>query len=152
MPDEKLRQVDAIFEVHPGELAAVRSIERKGDGFLVHYQILDTGRELFDAPTLTVSADIVIVSAARTPVGSFKPNALGLYDMSGNAWEWCTDSGGSDYPAAKQINPCAQGGKNRIVRGGTWDTDAKACRASARIDWRPNEWCWASGFRVALTP
>ena len=86
-----------------------------------------------------------------TPVGSFPANSLGLYDMSGNAWEWCTDTGGSDYTAEKQVNPCAQGGKSHIVRGGTWDTDAKACRASARIDWYPGSFCYGSGFRVALT-
>ena len=86
-----------------------------------------------------------------SPVGSFRPNALGLYDMSGNAWEWCTDNGGSDYAAEKQVNPCAQGGSGHIIRGGMHDNDAKACRASARIDWYPNARCPGSGFRVALT-
>jgi len=86
-----------------------------------------------------------------SPVGSFRPNALGLYDMSGNAWEWCTDTGDSDYPPDKQVNPCAQGGSSHVVRGGMNDTDAKACRASARIDWYPRAWCGGSGFRVALT-
>lgn len=86
-----------------------------------------------------------------TPVGSFRPNALGLYDMSGNAWEWCCDTGGSDYNAEKQLNPCAQGGTGHIVRGGQHDTDAKACRASARIDWYPRAFCYGSGFRVART-
>jgi sulfatase modifying factor 1 len=86
-----------------------------------------------------------------SPVGTFRPNALGLYDMSGNAWEWCSDTGGSDYTAGKQVNPCAQGGRGHILRGGTYDTDAKACRISARIDWSDRAWCSASGFRVALT-
>ncbi len=88
-----------------------------------------------------------------TPVGSFAPNALGLYDMSGNAWEWCSDTGGpaAEYRAEKQFNPCAQGGKSHIIRGGHHDTDAKACRASARLDWYPTAYCYGSGFRVALT-
>ncbi len=86
-----------------------------------------------------------------TPVGSFRPNALGLYDMSGNAWEWCCDTGGGDYPTVKQLNSCAQGGKSHVIRGGTHDTDAKACRASARIDWYPRAFCGGSGFRVAIT-
>ncbi len=86
-----------------------------------------------------------------SPVGSFRPNALGLYDMSGNAWEWCTDNGGTDYPAEKKVNPCVQDGPGHIIRGGTHDTDAKACRASARIDWYPNAFCAGSGFRVAIT-
>ncbi|MHB0961082.1 MAG: formylglycine-generating enzyme family protein [Pirellulaceae bacterium] len=86
-----------------------------------------------------------------TAVGSFRPNALGFYDLSGNAWEWCTDNDGSDYPAEKQVNPCTQGGAGHIQRGGMYDTDAKACRASARIGWYPHAWCAGSGFRVALT-
>ena len=86
-----------------------------------------------------------------TPVGSFRPNAVGLYDMSGNAWEWCSDTGGADYSADKQVNPVARGGKGHVVRGGTYDTDAKACRTSARIDWGARALCEASGFRIALT-
>jgi len=86
-----------------------------------------------------------------TPVGSFRPNALGLHDMSGNAWEWCSDTGGSDYSSEELVNPVARGGKAHIVRGGTYDTDAKACRTSARIDWGRRAFCDASGFRVALT-
>lgn len=86
-----------------------------------------------------------------TPAGSFRPNKLGLYDMSGNAWEWCSDTGGSDYAPGKQVNPHAQGGRGHILRGGTYDTDAKACRTAARIDWHERAWCSASGFRVALT-
>ncbi len=86
-----------------------------------------------------------------TEAGSFAPNALMLYDMSGNAWEWCTDTGGGDFTSAPQVNPCKQGTKNHIVRGGTFDTDAKACRTSARIDWYDRSQCPASGFRVALT-
>ena len=52
--------------------------------------------------------------------------------MSGNAREWCSDTGGSDFPAGKQVNPCAQGGYRAYVRGGMHDTDAKACRVSAQ--------------------
>jgi formylglycine-generating enzyme required for sulfatase activity len=88
-----------------------------------------------------------------SPVGSFHPNALGLCDMSGNAWEWCTDKDRTDYTTEKQFNPCVQGGpkSNHILRGGMFDTDAKACRASARIDWYQNAYCAGSGFRIALT-
>ncbi len=85
------------------------------------------------------------------PVGSFRPNALGLHDMSGNTWEWCSDTGGGDYTAERQVNPCAQSGTSHIVRGGHHDTDAKACRVSARIDWYAGSFCYGTGFRVART-
>lgn len=54
-------------------------------------------------------------------------------------------------PLQKQINPCAQEGSSHVVRGGMWDTDAKACRSSARMDWYAKAYCAGSGFRVALT-
>ncbi len=88
---------------------------------------------------------------ATTAVGTFAPNALGLYDMSGNAWEWTSDTGGEDYPTGKRPNPCAPGGSSHVLRGGDHDTDAKACRASARIDWGARSYCFGSGFRVART-
>ena len=86
-----------------------------------------------------------------TPVGSFPPNRLGIYDMAGNAWEWCTDNGAL-YPEARRVNPCNQKGPNHIIRGGTYQSEARACRAAARLDWWPFAKCAASGFRIALTP
>jgi len=87
-----------------------------------------------------------------TPVGSFPPNALGIHDMAGNAWEWCSDAGNTSFIAGKQVNPCSSfEGAAHVLRGGTYDTDARACRASARIDWGAGSRCNASGFRVART-
>ena len=121
----------------------------------MNFDAAGTGKAV---PSLRLRADNLhpynepgVYRAGTVPVGSFKPNALGLYDMSGNAWEWVEDTGGTEYPAGKQVNPCAQGGHTHILRGGTYDTDAKGCRASARIDWGDRSWCAASGFRVALT-
>ncbi len=87
---------------------------------------------------------------ATTPVGSFAPNALGLYDMSGNAWEWCTDSG-VDYPSEKVANPYALHEGGHMARGGTWDSEAAGCRVTTRINWWLNSMCAATGFRVART-
>jgi formylglycine-generating enzyme required for sulfatase activity len=84
------------------------------------------------------------------PVGSFAPNALGIYDMSGNAWEWCTDSG-VDYPHQKVTNPYALHKGGHMARGGTWDSGAAECRVTTRINWWPGAMCAATGFRVART-
>jgi len=88
--------------------------------------------------------------AATTPAGSFAPNALGLYDMSGNAWEWCTDSG-VDYPSEKVTNPYALHEGGHMARGGTWDSGAEGCRVTTRINWWLGSMCAATGFRVART-
>ena len=87
-----------------------------------------------------------------TTVGSFPPNALGLYDMSGNVWEWCSDTG-RDYEDARRVNPCTLQDPNawHVVRGGTYTCGAKGCRVSARIKWWPGARCEATGFRIALT-
>lgn len=87
---------------------------------------------------------------ATTPVGSFPPNALGLYDMSGNAWEWCSDTG-VDYPDKKVINPYTLNKSGHMARGGTWSSGAANCRVTTRINWWLNAMCSATGFRIART-
>ena len=65
-------------------------------------------------------------------VGTKQANELGIYDMTGNVYEWCQDRNGS-YSSSSQVNPTgANSGYFRVVRGGSWFCDAKSCRSSYR--------------------
>ena len=83
-------------------------------------------------------------------VGLKKSNELGLYDMSGNVWEWCNDKKG-DYSSAAQTNPIGSTtGSRRILRGGSWNDDAWFSRVSNRSHFTPSISYSYYGFRLAL--
>jgi len=83
-----------------------------------------------------------------TPVGAYPPNPFGLYDMSGNIWEWCRDWYGP-YPAENVTNPAgADSGDVRIIRDGTWDNKEFKCRVAYRGRFKPADGDYGLGFRV----
>jgi formylglycine-generating enzyme len=81
--------------------------------------------------------------------GGHQANELGIYDMSGNVWEWCWDMK-ADYPSGSVTDPSGPSSGGRVLRGGSWNHVNRACRTASR------DWDWPAvtkdghGFRLLL--
>ncbi len=88
-----------------------------------------------------------------SPVGSFKPNGFGLYDMAGNVWQWVEDCYHDSYAGAPQDGSAwtAISCDKRVLRGGSWNNDPRDLRAATRSRDDPDIRGDDVGFRLART-
>ncbi|MDR1180604.1 MAG: formylglycine-generating enzyme family protein, partial [Bacteroidales bacterium] len=85
-------------------------------------------------------------------VGTKDPNELGIYDMSGNVLELCSDRYGSQYPSGTDNPTGASTGSSRVGHGGSWNYDAGNCAMYVRYSCSPSSRPYYFGFRVVLAP
>ncbi len=86
-----------------------------------------------------------------------KPNELGIYDMSGNVWEWCLDDADNNSDSSRAIPEFIRespdkSSDDRVDRGGACDVGPEYSRISCRSSYKPESHCFSIGFRVALVP
>ncbi|MDR3219846.1 MAG: formylglycine-generating enzyme family protein [Dysgonamonadaceae bacterium] len=107
----------------------------------------DTGYNLYKVAWLNGDA----VFGESNPVGTKQPNELGIYDMSGNVCEWCSDWYVA-YSESAQENPVCDDPSNyvRVYRGGCWSSDERECRVSDRQIFSPGDSAGFLGFRLVL--
>jgi formylglycine-generating enzyme required for sulfatase activity len=89
------------------------------------------------------------------PVGEWKPNRWGLYDMHGNLLQWCGDwYDAKFYDKVERENPHGPAqGSRRVLRGGSWNSDAHECRSAYRTSELPDTYrSDRGGFRIVLVP
>jgi formylglycine-generating enzyme required for sulfatase activity len=130
-----------VTQFNTGETLSSKQANHVGDFTLEQLKEMNENRDqaakLFDGKM-------------TSPVGSYPPNAWGLYDMHGNVFEWCADWYG-EYGRARQKDPRGpDDGTLRVVRGGSWYTYPEFCRSAYRSSMPPERRYSDFGFRAAL--
>jgi formylglycine-generating enzyme required for sulfatase activity/uncharacterized caspase-like protein len=117
-------------------------------------QTITTDLANYDGNEVYASGPKGIYRQQTTEVGSFPPNAFGLYDMHGTVWEWCRDTWHENYNGAPKDGSAwvNQSDNNfRMVRGGSWKLPPRICRSADRRRYDPGSRLDEVGFRVAVS-
>jgi formylglycine-generating enzyme required for sulfatase activity len=110
----------------------------------------EVGRYQVNHPGGYSSSSGVSTDGGTAKVGTYDPNAWGLYDMHGNVWEWCLDWY-ETYHATTTDPVGAASGSSRVRRGGCWDSFAEYCRSAYRLSLPPSFRYYIFGFRLSMT-
>jgi formylglycine-generating enzyme required for sulfatase activity len=110
------------------------------------------GTSEYDAGQGTVENPSGIYLGRTTAVGSYQPNAWGLYDMCGNVYGWCLDWQ-DDYATGNVTDPPGPAsGFSKVIRGGSWQSNGSQCRSAFRFGLDPSFALNVIGFRMVLAP
>jgi formylglycine-generating enzyme required for sulfatase activity len=94
-----------------------------------------------------------VSNGSTHPIGTREPNELGIYDMGGNVWEWCSDMYVPDaYSKHQTYNPVIGDGTDRVIRGGSWSSSKEEVRCTYRIGSPPEKRSNDIGFRLVMMP
>jgi formylglycine-generating enzyme required for sulfatase activity len=124
----------------------------------IAWYLNNSGRTRLDVPEIVVKGGenyvklVLDNGGGAHPVGTKRANSFGLYDMTGNVWEWCEDVSHENYQGAPTDGSSWVTGGNpkyRVLRGGSWIDDTSNLHSSYRTGFAPEGHSFQHGFRIA---